>query len=205
MMDPMKQMEQLEVGLDDPQMQNFQGSVAATPEEDAAMSGALADVGEFMYSEKGMAAIMRGLNQERPLWEVVPEISKMILEKSHNDMKSKNKGKIDSSLFFGEGGLLQQVPSMLFEIAEQMGRPGATDPEEIQAAIIGTYKKAGEWVLEQGDEASIAEAHALGAETLLTQPDGSMASPKQFMKQSQDAGMKSLKGKADQHTGLLGV
>lgn len=167
------------VGIEDPSFNAFRGSEAAAPEEDAQMNEYLADAMEFIYSKKGMAVIMRGLNDEgRELYETVPQISKLILEKTLGGMKAAKK--VDSQYFFGEGGLLQQVPQMLFEIAQKLGIPGSDDPDQMSAALMATYKAAGEHVLESGDEESIIQAQSLGAEALLTQPDGSVGSPHQM-------------------------
>lgn len=190
-------MEQLEVGMDDPQLMQLQATEDASPEQEQMLGEHLASVMDYLYSEKGMAAIVNAFNQdERPLFESVPQIASMILEKEYSKMQQK--GEVDSTIFFGEGGLLQQLPPLLFDIAAQIGRPGAEDPDQLSAAVIGLYKRAGEHIMESGDADAIAEAHALGAETLMTQQDGSIASPETLMKASAPSGGK-------QGGGLLGL
>lgn len=165
---------------DDPQFNAVKGSEPATEEEDRAMSGYLADAMEFIYSEKGMPVVMRALKQDVPLFETIPQLTKLILEKTLGDMKKAKA--VDSSMFFGEGGLLQQIPLELIQVAQSIGIPEAQDQDTISASVIGAYKAAGEHVLASQDEDSIIEAQGVGAEMLLTQPDGSVAAPHQMQR-----------------------
>jgi hypothetical protein len=179
----------------DPQFNAVKGSEPASPQQDRQMAGHLADALEFIYSDKGLPAITRGLKSDLPLYESVPKLTKVILEKTLANMKEANA--VDSAIFFGEGGLLQQIPQELFGLAQTLGVQGADDQDQISAALMGTYKMAGEHLLEQGDEESLIEAQALGAEMLLTQPDGSIGSPVQMQRSPEEG--------AKQPVNLLGV
>jgi hypothetical protein len=191
-----------QVTTDDPQLSLLQGSEEASPEQEQMLGEAMIGLQEFMYSEEGMAKIAQIFQQdERPLYQSVPDVAEMLLQKVHTDMSGD--GEVDAAIFFGEGGLLQQLPPMLFEIAASLGKPGADDPDQRSAALIGTYKKAGEFILAKGDEDAVSEAARLGQEVLMTQDDGSLATPQQFMKQNLQSGKEDLPNRINQN--LLGV
>lgn len=186
--------------LEDPQMQNLQGTVDAEPEEEAQLAEVMDAAMEFMYSEKGMAALANMFQQDRrELWQTIPDAGMMILEKVHSDFPD-----ADPSVWFGDGGMLQQMPALLFEIAEQLEVPGYDDPDQLAAATMGLYKSVGEYLTERGDKGAQQEALRLGRETLLTQEDGTMMTPEKYGSKtaSQDPQMKSLPKNIK---GLLGV
>ena len=189
-------------GLEDPQIQQLTGTEDASPEEEQQLGEALVTAKEFMYSEKGLAAIANVFQQDdRQLWQTIPEVGTMILEKVHGEMPG-----ADGSIFFGENGLLQQMPVLLFEIAEQLGVPGYDDPDQLAAATMGLYKSVGEYLTERGDEDAMREAQRLGQEVLLTQDDGSMMAPVKMgekMAKIDEPQMKQVAGSVKQ--GLLGV
>ena len=190
------------VGLDDPQLKQLQATEEADPEQEQALGEALIEMRDFIYSEKGMSSIVNIFNKDqRQLWESVPEAGRNILMKSHVDMQKR--GEVDPAVFFGEGGLIQQLPPMLFEIAGNLGKPGADDPDQQTAALIGLYKAAGEYILEKGDEDAIKEVGKLGARTMLTGEDGEMMSPESFVKQNAKEGVQEVPSRVNQN--LLGV
>lgn len=201
MIDPM--LEEMEVGLADPSFAPLQGAEPASPEEEKALSEALASVMEYAYSEQGMAKIVQVFQQDdRQLFEVVPDVGAMLLQKAAGELAGAE-GDVPSTVFFGEGGLLQQVPPLLFEIAEQLGVPGAEDPDQLSAATIGLYKKAGEYILQKGDEQAREEAISMGKEAVLANEDGSVQDPKKFAERAMKEDKRSLD--ADIKKGLLGV
>lgn len=187
------------VDFDDPQLRALQATEDADPEQEAALGKVMTETMEFMYSEKGLAKIAQIFKaDDRPLYQQVPDIGAMILERVYNDNPE-----IDPTVWFGEGGMLQQMPQMLFEIAAQLGKPGTDDPDQMTAALIGMYKKAGEHILDKGDENAREEARSLGAEALMTQDDGQIATPEQYMKKHKSAGMASVPDRVN--TSMLGL
>jgi len=173
----------MESGLEDPTFAPMRGTEDASPEDEQALGEALNIIMEFAYSNEGMAAIVEIFNQDdRELYEQVPDIGAMLLQKAHTELTSRGM-KPSADIFFGDGGLLQQVPPLLFEIAEQIGKPGAEDDDQLAAATIGLYKKAGEHVLASKDDRAIQEALSLGEEVLLQDSDGTQMSRAKFTKQ----------------------
>ena len=191
------------MGIDDPQLQSLQATEDADPEAEAQLKEGLAIFHDYLGSEEGMAAIAQVFNQDqRPLYESVPDAGAAVVQKVHGDLQA-TYGEVDPAVFFGEGGLLQQVPPYLFEIAAAQGKPGADDPDQQTAALIGMYKKAGEYILDKGDKEAVAEAVRLGQDTLLTQEDGSMATPEAFQKEALGKAKTALPDQVN--TNLLGI
>lgn len=175
-------LEAMGITPDDPSFQAMQATEPATKEEEVALGRALESIMDFMYSEEGMASIVQVINaDERPLYQSLPEIGKMLITKAQSDLQSQG---IDpeSSIYFGEGGLLQQIPLMLFDLAEQMGKPGADDEDQLAATVISMYKMAGEHIEQTKDADAQREAVELGQEVALTDDDGSVMDPAQFTK-----------------------
>lgn len=200
LLDPISpELEPLEEGLADPSFSPLQGSEEAGPEEEQALGEALAAAMDFAYSEEGMAKIVQVFQQDdRPLFESVADIGAMLVQKALTEIPAQDKD-TKSAIVFGEGGLLQQVPPLLFEIAEQIGRPGAEDPDQLSAAVINLYKKAGEHVLESGDEQAKQEVQELGQEVALAGEDDPQKFAKRVAKEEENDLSSSIK------KGLLGV
>ena len=199
-------MEELEAGADymnDPQLSNMVANEDASPEQEQMLGEAIVGIMDFVYSEEGMASIVQIFNQDqRELYEQVPDIGEMILQKAYADMASSGQ-EPDSAVFFGDGGLLQQLPPMLFEIAETIGKPGADDPQQMEAAMIGLYQKAGQYILDKDDTDAKQQAIQLGMETILTGEDGELMEPAQIQKQMKTSAQKEVPAGVRQ--GLLGV
>lgn len=196
---------QLEEGItvDDPSFAPLQGQVDASPEDEAALGQAMGSIMEFMYSEEGMAAVAQVINQDdRQLFELVPELGAMLIKKAQSDL-SADGVQINPDVYFGEGGLLQTVPLMLFELAEQLGKPGADDEDQLAAATIGLYQKAGDHVLKSKNEEALHEAASLGEDVVLAQKDGSREDREKFAKRVAKAEDDALP--ASIKKGLLGV
>lgn len=188
--------------LEDPQLQNLSGTEEASDDEERQLALAMDKAMEWMYSEDGMAAIANMFQQDsRELWETIPEVGTMVLEKVHTDMPPDT----DGSVWFGQGGMLQQMPSLLFEIAEQLQVPGYDDPDQLAAATIGLYKKVGEYLIERGDKEAAQQAMALGQETLLTGEDGEMMTPEQVAKKGGGSPEPQMNPMASSIQGILGV
>lgn len=190
--------------LQDPQIANMAGTEEASDAEEGQLKEAMIIAQEWLYSEEGMAAAANVLQDEsQELWQSIPEIGTMLLEKVHTDMPPDT----DPSIYFGENGLIQQVPAMLFEVAEELGVPGSDNPDVLAAATIGLYKSVGEYLNERGDKDAREQALMLGQETLLTGDDGQMMTPEKFRgKALKESGVvPKQKGLAKNIKGLLGV
>jgi hypothetical protein len=184
--------------LQDPQIAGMTGTEDASPEEEKQLLQATVKLRNWLYSEAGMAAVANVFNQDsRELFEIIPEVGKLALERVHGEMPN-----ADPSIWFGENGLIQQTPPMLFEIAEQMGVPGTDNQDQLAAATMGLYKAVGEHILEMGDEEARKEAVRFGTETLMTGEDGEMSTPEKIGGKKE--GPKMNKMSAD-IKGLLGV
>lgn len=198
-----RELGELDVGMDDPQLRAMQGTEAASPEEEQALQKALGIIAEHLYSEEGMAKVMRVIDREdQELYETVPQIAEAFIKKAMQEMR-RGEEEIPSSIYFGEGGLLQMVPVMLFEMAEQMGRPGAEDPDQLSAAVMNMHKIAGEHILKGGEESAQREARLLGEETVLTNDEGELEDTEVFAKKVNKSGKEDLQASIKQ--GLLGV
>lgn len=193
--------EEGELSLEDPQLQQLQGTEEATPEEEGQLVDVMAQAMEWLYSEKGMAAVANMFNKDnRELWQTIPDIGIAILQKVHGENKD-----VDPAVWFGENGMIQQLPALLFEVAEEMQVPGYDDPDQLAAATMGLYKAVGEYLIERGDKDAMMEARKLGAQTLLTGEDGEMMEPYAAKKKAinSDPEMKDLPKSVKK--GLLGV
>jgi len=184
--------------LNDPQIDGMMGTEDASGEEEQELLKAMVDLREWMYSEAGMAAIANAFNQDRrELFEVISDVGKMALEKVHGKMPN-----VSPAVWFGENGLIQQAPAMLFEIAEQMGIPGTDDPDQLAAATMGLYKAVGEHILEMGDEEAKQEVLKYGAETLMTGEGGEQLTPEKVGGAAPEPKMNKMSADIK---GLLGV
>lgn len=173
-----------EAGLEEgyaPQLAPITADEPASEDEERTLGLATINVMEYLYSDEGMMNVLNVLKKDdRPLYEKIPDIAMPLLEKAHAESPD-----ADAATFFGEGGLIQQVASMLLELAEQEGVPGADDEEQQQATIINLYRKAGEYVQQSGDQDAIQQGQELGIDMALTQDDGTMMAMDDFKEPQQ--------------------
>lgn len=197
-----------DIDVDDPSFRPLQGELDASPEEEEAAARAMAHIMDFLYSEEGMASVVQVMNQDsRQLYEIVPDIGAMLIQKAQSDLIADGL-EPSAEIYFAEGGLLQQVPVMLFELAEQLGKPGAEDEDQLAAATIGLYKKAGDHVLKGKDQAAIEEAVSMGQDVVLAKEDGTREDPEKFAKRAraeEEGEISEKRLPAAVKKGLLGV
>lgn len=137
----------------------------ASPEEETAMGIALHKMMEDLYSDDTLPKFANVFHKdERPLYEVVPDILQPMLLSAKQEVETETEEPAPSSIFFAEEGLLKLGVEMLFDLAQQLDIPGSQDPEMLAAALINTYKLAGEHILDSGDEDAKAEAAELGGQ-----------------------------------------
>jgi hypothetical protein len=182
---PESRMEELEEGFIPEQVKPLVADEAASPEEEDAFAAGFFESQSALMSQEGTAAVVDMLraNSNEDLGLVVPKIVMPILQKAQPAVERETGGNPEmSGVWFGEGGLLQTTVDSVFEIATRAELPGADDPDQYAAALIGTYKAVGEYLLEQGDEDAIQEARELASEMVLTQDDGTVQSPEQYQK-----------------------
>jgi hypothetical protein len=117
---------------------------------------------------------VKALNpQNRDFFEAAADVSFNLALREHEKVAMRGQ-EDDSSNYFGKGGMLELLVDNMFDIGQQMNIPGAKDQDQYAAAMGYAYQLAGEYVMEQGDEDSIAEANELMMDMVLTQEDGSM-------------------------------
>lgn len=186
-------------GVRDPILDPVTPTEDASPEEEEALAKATVAFREFAFSDKGLQVIIDMLTvKDMELFETIAEAAAPILQKVHADMPD-----LPGSVYFGDGGLLQQAVSSIWDIAVQQGVPGSDDEEQRDAALINLYKMAGEYILESGDQDSVDEAILLGKTMALTNKDGTMSSPRKFRKKH-GAGEPNPQVSEAVHQGLLG-
>lgn len=172
----------------DPAFAHATADEAASPEEERALGAVMDIVRSMVYSEEGMAKVANVLQQDkRPLLQKIPDILGPILLRAKSQVEEASGEPVPGSVFFGEGGAMEQSIDVMFELADQLKLPGASDPDQFSGAMMGLYKKAGEHILETGDTDSRKEAAKLAAQMALTQPDGNMQDPDEFMRKNQDS------------------
>lgn len=137
----------------------------ASPDEEAAMGIGLHKMMEDLYSDETMPKFANVFHQDRrPLMEVIPDILQPMLLAAKNEIEEATDEEAPSSVFFSEDGLMHQGVNMLFDMAQALAIPGSDDPDQFAAALMNIYKKAGEYILEKGDEDARREALELGGE-----------------------------------------
>ena len=157
----------------DPSLGHLQADEPASPEEERALADGILQIRDFLGSEQGLANVVQVLEQDnRELFAVVPDIAAPILQRVRTDNPN-----APVSIFFGEGGLLEQVTSEIWEIAEQREIPGSSDQDQFAGAVMNLYTKVGQHILDNKDTAAIREAQQLGINMATTGEDGEQIDP----------------------------
>lgn len=134
----------------------------ASPEEEAALAIGLVKIREDIFGETlpQMANVYH--QDERELYEVIADMAQAQLIAAKDEIEQETDEAAPASVFFSEGGLLEQCVDANFKLCQQLNIPGSQDPDQYAAAMMNTYKKAGEYIMEVGDEDAIKEATELG-------------------------------------------
>lgn len=137
----------------------------ASKEEEIALGIGMHTMMEKLADEKFIPKVANLLHQDqRPLMQVIPELLKPMLLAIKSEVEKETGEPAPASIFFAEGGLMQEGVDRLFEFAQALDIPGSDDPDMYSAALMNIHKMAGEHVLETGDEAAISEALELGGD-----------------------------------------
>ena len=174
-------MNELEEGYD-PTLEHLQADQPATKQEEELLGAGVASMMEWSFSKEGLSNIVQMLGQEGgpELWQTVPQIAVLMLDRTRKEMEEAQGGKVPGAVYFGEGGLITQSIDILFDIASQERIPGAEDQDQYAAATMGVYKAVGEEIINSGDDMSRMEAESLGRDMALTNPDGTMQDPEKY-------------------------
>ncbi len=137
----------------------------ADPEEEVALGIGLHKLMSDLYGDETLPKFANVFHKdERPLMEVIPDLLEPMLLSAKSTIEEQTDQPAPSSVFFAEEGLMQQGVTMLMDLAQQLGIPGSDDPDQYSAALMGIHKKAGEHILEQGDEEAVGEALEMGGQ-----------------------------------------
>jgi hypothetical protein len=147
------------------QFQTLTPDEDASQEEEEALAIGLSHIMENLYSDEGLPKFANVLHQDqRELWQAIPDLLEPALHAAKDEIEEVTDEPAPGSVFFAEGGLLQEGVSRMFELAQQLGLPGADDPDQYSAALANTYKKAGEYIMAEGNEDTIQEVLSLGGD-----------------------------------------
>lgn len=178
----------------DPRLQHLVADEEVEPHEEQIMGEALIDMNEWLYSDKGLAAVVQALKAGgREPFESIPDVVVPMLQKVQTTNPD-----ADAVTFFAEGGLIQEAVDRVIEIAEAEGIPGIEDEEQKQAAIINLYRMVGEHIIRTQDKEAIGEAKGLANTMARTTDDGSLAPPESFAQKND-----MLRDEVKQGLGLL--
>lgn len=143
----------------DPMFEAFRPSVYATEEEENQLIDVTTSALSFVFG-KGTPAVVRVVQAAQEPFMGVAEVAFQALLKEKTEMESQGQ-KPSSSVFLSQEGAIPAVVNGIFEVAQAAGIPGANDPDQFAAAIIEVYRKAGEYITNEGDERAVAEASEL--------------------------------------------
>lgn len=174
-------LEGLEGQYTDPMFQHLSADEEASGGAEMVLGVAMEEIGRVLYDEGGASDIAEMLNNDqRPLYESLPEIAVPFLQKAYQVVKETAEEEEISDVMFGEGGVITSVVDALFEVAQATGVPDADDDDTYAAVMIGTFNKVGEHIQQQGDEVAMSQIAELGIDMGTTNPDGTMTDPEEF-------------------------
>lgn len=160
---------------DDGNFESLTPDEPASPQEEAAMAIGTHKLMDDLYSDEGLPKFANVFHQDqRELFEVIPELAYPMLLAAKQEIEEQMDEAAPSSVFFAQGGLLEQNVDRLFELAQQLNIPGSQDPDQYAAAMMATYKKAAEYIMETNDEQSMREAAELGGEMVAEKEAGTL-------------------------------
>lgn len=137
----------------------------ASREEEVALGIGLHTMMEKLADEKFIPKVANLFHQDqRPLMQVIPDLLEPMLLSVKNEVEKQTGEPAPASIFFAEGALIQEGIDRLFEFAQALDIPGSDDPDMYSASLMNMHKKAGEYILESGDEGAISEALELGGD-----------------------------------------
>lgn len=136
----------------------------ASPEEEAALAIGLVKIREDIFGDT-LPKIANVYHQdERELYEVIADMAMVQLKAAKDEIEEQTDQEAPASVFFSEGGLLQQCVEANFKLCQQLNIPGSQDPDQYAGAMMNTYTQVGKYLLEVGDEGAIKEATELGGQ-----------------------------------------
>jgi hypothetical protein len=157
-----------------PGFQALEADEPAGPELENELIKKVVNVREYLFNEGNYPKVLARLNvRTEDFFEAAADTAFHIALAEHN--KATGRGEIENpAVYFCDGALLSSTVDMLFEVAQHHEIPGSQDPNQYAAAMGYAWQKAGEYIMENGDETSIAEAQEIMADVALTREDGSM-------------------------------
>ena len=156
----------MEMGPNDPALDHLAASEEATPEEMGALADTMVPALEFLYGE-GLPQATAALKKAPQLYLTASEMAFEVLKKQYM-----NNPETPSSVYFGQDGAIQQTVDAMFDIAQAGGAAGARDRDQYAAALVNTWRLAGQYIADSGDQDAMAQAEELMMNVVLTDEDG---------------------------------
>jgi hypothetical protein len=155
-----------------PGFQEFEGTIEATPEEEAALAKEVVKAREFIFSEDNYPKVLSALNtQSKEFFEAAADTAFALTHSQHIKEQGRGRSK-DPAIYFGKGGMIENMVDTMFEIAQHHNIVGSDDPNQYAGAMGYAFQRAGEYVMESGDEEAILEAQEVMMDVALTKRDG---------------------------------
>lgn len=167
----------------------FEADQSASPEEEEQLKALVVPAMRTIYDEANLPAFVKVLNPDgKEFFEAAGETAYLVTMRQYQ--KEKEAGRSPNpSVFFGRGGMLETMVDQMFEIGQNFDLMGADDRDQYAGAMGFAWQKAGEYIMESGDEASIAEAQEMMMDMALTRDDGTMIETRQEADQVRAASM----------------
>lgn len=116
----------------------------------------LSDFLETLYGKSEEPAI-RMLKSSRELYQGVAKVAFTVLNATH-EKYIQREGPIESSVLFGEGGMISTAVDEVFKLAQGAKIPGSDDMNQYSAAQMDAMRLVGELIEKRQEDGSIDEA-----------------------------------------------
>jgi hypothetical protein len=174
----------------DPMLKHLQGEDPASPGEERQLKQVVKGATDFIFGED-LPTVVKSLRGGQDLQtsmeqdpENLPETKTELYQnasltafeiiKREKAALERSGEKFEPSVFFAETGAVPLIMDALWEVAIKTNIAGAQDQDQYAGAIINTFKLAGEYIAETGDEDALQQAEDLAIKMTLTRPDGTM-------------------------------